>query len=131
MQQRYQDMKQLHKDPNAASKARAAEQRANEEAGLKSLKLEPIASKSSSTGKKKPVFKSTLQPQNAAPVVTSIEPAAESDRVDEDDDDEDLSNAKENGWWEARYRPDVITACEVLCQEDCPDCHGREIVLGA
>ena len=60
----------MTKDPNAAAKARAAEERANEEAGLRPVSL-PLAglaaaaaSSSSSTPKKKPVFKSTLQAHN-------------------------------------------------------------------
>ncbi|WPH02924.1 Hypothetical protein R9X50_00579400 [Acrodontium crateriforme] len=125
---RYQDMKQMSKDPNAAAKARAAEQRANEEAGLKAINLASAkSSMPSSSGKKKPVFKSTLQPHNAAAITPSSN-GSPSGGVGSDD--QDLSNAKANGWWEARYRPEVITACEEFCGEHCVDCGGKDIILG-
>ena len=60
-------MKQLTKDPNAASKAER-ERKANEEAGLKSINLSISGASSGGPTKKKPVFKSTLQPHNAAAV---------------------------------------------------------------
>lgn len=70
-------MKQLTKDPNAASKAER-ERKANEEAGLKSINLNLPSSGATGgggpTGKKKPVFKSTLQPHNAAAL--GVGPAA-------------------------------------------------------
>lgn len=49
------EMRQLTKDPNAAAKARAAEERANEEAGLSKPLAIPL--NATSTTKKKPVFK--------------------------------------------------------------------------
>jgi len=60
-------MKQLTKDPNAASKAER-ERKANEEAGLKSINLSISGAGGGGPTKKKPVFKSTLQPHNAAAV---------------------------------------------------------------
>lgn len=122
-------MKQMSKDPNAAAKARAAEQRANEEAGLKAINLASAkASTTASSGKKKPVFKSTLQPHNVAAVAPS---SSGSPLGGESSDNRDLSNAKANGWWEARYRPEVITACEEFCGEQCLDCKGKDIILEA
>lgn len=75
----------MTRDPNAAAKSRDAERRANEEAGLKSIDLSSLAASSSASGnalsarkgvgasaqpqKKKPVFKSTLQPHNVAAVL--------------------------------------------------------------
>ena len=58
-------MKQLTKDPNAISKAER-ERKANEEAGLKSINLSLTSSTGGAATKKKPVFKSTLQPHNAS-----------------------------------------------------------------
>ncbi|KAK1053748.1 hypothetical protein LTR12_000937 [Friedmanniomyces endolithicus] len=63
---RLKEMKQLTKDPNAANKAREAERKANEEAGLKSINLSLPGAATGALNKKKPVFKSTLQPHNAA-----------------------------------------------------------------
>ena len=70
-------MKQFTRDPNAASKAER-ERKANEEAGLKSINLSLSSSGSTTApgagggaGKKKPVFKSTLQPQNATTTTTA------------------------------------------------------------
>ncbi|KAK5133431.1 hypothetical protein LTR08_007770 [Meristemomyces frigidus] len=63
---RLKEMKQLTKDPNAVSKAER-ERKSNEEAGLKSINLSLTGSSGgASTTKKKPVFKSTLQPHNAS-----------------------------------------------------------------
>lgn len=106
-------MKQLTKDPNAAAKAQAAERRANEESGLKSINIS--LNPSGSSTKKKPVFKSTLQPQNAAAVPSAPDPAV-STTVDDDP-----SGAVRNGWYEDRYDPKFVTGCE----EDCPVCHGK------
>ncbi|KAK4542554.1 hypothetical protein LTR36_006602 [Oleoguttula mirabilis] len=65
---RLKEMKQLTKDPNAISKAER-ERKANEEAGLKSINLSlSSGGTGGSTTKKKPVFKSTLQPHNAAAI---------------------------------------------------------------
>ncbi|KAI7529941.1 hypothetical protein KC331_g14942 [Hortaea werneckii] len=74
---RLKEMKQLTKDPNAASKAER-ERKANEEAGLKSINLSLSGSASGAApgGKKKPVFKSTLQPHNAASVGSTGTPSA-------------------------------------------------------
>ena len=59
-------MKQLTKDPNAISKAER-ERKANEEAGLKSITLSLTSGSGGNVAtKKKPVFKSTLQPHNAS-----------------------------------------------------------------
>ena len=59
-------MKQLTKDPNAISKAER-ERKSNEEAGLKSINLSLTSGTGSgAAAKKKPVFKSTLQPHNAS-----------------------------------------------------------------
>lgn len=65
-------MKQLTRDPNAAAKAER-ERKANEATGLKPISLSTAGAGSGSgvAKGKKPVFKSTLQPQNAA--VTSQE----------------------------------------------------------
>lgn len=104
------DLKQLTKDPNAAAKARAAEQRANEDAGMKSINI-PLAASSSaggaSTGKKKPVFKSTLQPHNAAALgQTEVKASIPLD------DSLDAAGAMRNGWYEDRYQPNLVTGCE-------------------
>lgn len=58
-------MRNLTKDPAAAARARAAEERNNAESGLKSISLATAGGAGGIIpGKKKPVFKSTLQPQN-------------------------------------------------------------------
>ena len=111
------EMKQLTKDPNAAAKARAAEKRANEEAGLKSINI-ALPTSSAST-KKKPVFKSTLQPENAADTIgtTSNVP----------DSSSDPSGAIRNGWYEDRYQPRYATGCD---DEGCRVCSSGVIDLG-
>ncbi|KAH9811151.1 zinc finger protein [Teratosphaeria destructans] len=103
---RLKEMKQLTKDPNAASKAER-ERRANEEAGLKTLNLNHLSSGGAAPpAKKKPVFKSTLQPQHPA----SLPP-----HHDDDDDDDaadleaayaaDPAQARTNAWEAERYDP--------------------------
>lgn len=66
---RLKEMRNLTKDPSAAARQRAAEEKANAESGLKSVALGTITNNSTKGaaeggGKKKPVFKSTLQSQN-------------------------------------------------------------------
>jgi hypothetical protein len=59
-------MRAMTKDPSAAQKQRLAESRSA--SGLKSVSI-PLSSTGqpqTASGKKKPVFKSTLQPQNVA-----------------------------------------------------------------
>lgn len=121
-------MRHLTKDPNAAAKARVAEQKANEEAGLKSLSLPAVTAATSNTGKKKPVFKSTLQPHNVAVLAHSVEtklPAGSSGMPDEDSDP---SGAVRNGWFEDRYQPRFVTGCDDL---GCKVCQRGFIDLGA
>jgi len=106
-------MRQLTKDPNAAAKAREAERKANEEAGLKSIDIASLAQPGAKM-KKKPVFKSTLQPHNAA--VLGVQPAAGSntetksgpeDEGDEAYDIDDPDQARANGWEAERYDPSM------------------------
>ena len=114
----------MTRDPNAAAKA---QQRANEEAGLQSIKV-PLSTgrnttgATASAGKKKPVFKSTLQPHNA----TAISRTAESE-VDVDVGS-DGSGAVRNGWFEERYQPRFATGCEEV---GCQVCGKGFIDLGA
>ena len=121
-------MRHLTKDPNAAAKARAAEQKANEEAGLKSINLSslPSTSASGSSGKKKPVFKSTLQPHNA-PALGLSEAKTSVKLGDFADENNDPSGAVRNGWFEDRYQPQFITPCE---DDGCGVCKGQPIDLG-
>ncbi|KAK3114683.1 hypothetical protein LTR53_006769 [Teratosphaeriaceae sp. CCFEE 6253] len=121
---RLKEMKQLTKDPNAANKAREAERKANEEAGLKSINLNLFSAAAGSTTKKKPVFKSTLQPHNAAGVSQLPGTVTASEDVDMDDaaNDEwlieynaDPTQAKANGWAHEAYDPRFQTG-------DCPEC---------
>ncbi|SMQ48318.1 unnamed protein product [Zymoseptoria tritici ST99CH_3D7] len=73
---RLKEMRAMTKDPNAAAKQRLAESRSNASGGLKSvsipLSVSSTINNTSTSGpvKKKPVFKSTLQPQNVAAVAT-------------------------------------------------------------
>ena len=97
-------MRQLTKDPNAAAKARAAEQKANEEAGLKSIDLASLSASTSASVKKKPVFKSTLQPENA---VAEPKPTA---TTNNDDDDPTVLGSK--AWWKLPYDPRYVTGCD-------------------
>ena len=117
-------MRQLTKDPNAAAKARAAEQKANEESGLKSINLSL-----SSTGstKKKPVFKSTLQPHNAAALGQTESNVAAHLGSEVPDENNDPSGAIGNGWHEDRYQPQFVTGCD---DEGCQICKGGTIDLG-
>ena len=122
-------MRQLTKDPNAAAKARAAEQKANEEAGLKSINIASLSSSSTMSGKKKPVFKSTLQPHNAAVLGQSSESKSSANLDSEvPDQNSDPSGAVRNGWYEDRYRPRFVTGCD---DEGCEVCRGGSVDLGA
>ncbi len=112
--QRLKEMKQLTKDPNAANKAREAERKANEEAGLKSINLSLPGAPAGTLNKKKPVFKSTLQPHNAAVIsqATGASTAAKainmSDAANDDWLDEynaDPTQMIANGWSDDQYDP--------------------------
>ena len=129
---RLKEMKTMTRDPNAAAKARAAEQKANEEAGLKSINIS-LSSTASGTAtastKKKPVFKSTLQPHNAAVLGQSGQSGdARSTSVDTGSlDVDDPSGAVRNGWFEERYQPRFVTGCD---DEGCRVCAKGFIDLG-
>lgn len=131
-------MRQMSKDPTAASRARAAEAKASEESGgLKSINLSLSGVPNSAPGKKKPVFKSTLQPQNAATLgqtqaqappqpqpgesearrESGVQGAGGQTEDDVDLDPEDGSSAKAEGWSKDRYRPQFPTGCSD------PNCH--------
>lgn len=100
----------MTKDPNAAAKRAAEQQRANDEAGIKTIDLASItssASASSSAVKKKPVFKSTLQPQTAVALGLG-----EAKSLNLGDEDVDPSGAVENGWAEDAYDPRFVVGCE-------------------
>lgn len=115
-------MRKLTRDPNAAAKARAAEQRANEEAGLKSINISTTAAPQQ---KKKPVFKSTLQPHNAAKIGVEAKPMSVGGVVKEGEGDP--SGAVRNGWVEDRYQPRFVTGCE---DEECGLCSGGRLDIG-
>ena len=117
-------MRQLTKDPNAAAKARAAEQKANEEAGLKNINIS--LSSSTTSGKKKPVFKSTLQPHNAAALGQSEAKPMDPD-TSVSDENNDPSGAFGNGWYEDRYQPQFVTGCD---DAGCEMCRRGYIDLG-
>ncbi|KAF7191960.1 G patch domain-containing protein 8 [Pseudocercospora fuligena] len=101
---RLMEMRKLTKDPSAAARARAAEERQNAESGLKSISV-PLGGSSASSGqsgvKKKPVFKSTLQPQNAAIVPAKPQPQGASP--------EDPALAIYYGWHDRAYDPEYPT----------------------
>ncbi|KAF2210583.1 hypothetical protein CERZMDRAFT_99199 [Cercospora zeae-maydis SCOH1-5] len=95
---RLKEMRNLTKDPSAAARQRAAEERANAESGIKSISLAGAGTSTASSGKKKPVFKSTLQSKDApAAPVKLVEDAA--------DDTTDPSGAVRNGWADRAYKP--------------------------
>jgi hypothetical protein len=122
------DMRQLTKDPNAAVKARLSEQRANEEAGMKNINISLSSSSgAASSGKKKPVFKSTLQPHNAAALGQTSEGRTGSVGGGESDVDGDASGAVRNGWFEERYQPRFVTGCD---EDGCRVCERGFIDLG-
>ena len=126
-------MRQLTKDPNAAAKARLAEQRAQEESGLR--KIDPGSLKMplpSSGVKKKPVFKSTLQPHNAAALGKSIGTTPAEGNVSMADElANDPSGAIRNGWYEDRYQPQFVTGCDDPRCGVCKDSgKGRMMDLG-
>lgn len=99
-------MKSLTKDPNAAARQRAAEEKANENAALKSVSmpLSGLGSSGTAGGKKKPVFKSTLQPQNAA-----LAPKAMGEVDLLGARTEDWNGAVANGWASDAYDPEKVT----------------------
>jgi len=114
LEQRLKEMKQLTKDPNAASKAREAERKANEEAGLKSINLSLPGAATGALNKKKPVFRSTLQPHNAAVVgqstvaSTAAKDINMSDATNDDwlnEYNADPTQMVANGWAEDQYDP--------------------------
>lgn len=118
-------MRQMSRDPNAAAKA---QQKANEEAGMKNINTSLNSSttgSSASGGKKKPVFKSTLQPHNAAAMGQSVGSAV---NVPAAGGDWDPSGAVRNGWFEERYQPRFVTGCE---DPGCRSCERGVIDLGA
>lgn len=85
----------MTKDPGAAARAREAD---SQNSGLKSIALPGAAGGAT---KKKPVFKSTLQPQNA-----SVVPAKPLDAIAEARGEGwDLNGAVRNGWKEDEYDP--------------------------
>ncbi|GIZ37519.1 hypothetical protein CKM354_000096400 [Cercospora kikuchii] len=95
---RLKEMRNLTKDPSAAARQRAAEEKANAESGLKSISLAGAGALTASSGKKKPVFKSTLQSKDA--------PVAPVKLVDDVvDDATDPSAAVRNGWADRAYKP--------------------------
>ncbi|KAK0295570.1 hypothetical protein LTR54_004952 [Friedmanniomyces endolithicus] len=111
---RLKEMKQLTKDPNAASKAREAERKANEEAGLKSINLSLPSTATGASNKKKPVFKSTLQPHNAAVIsqATGAPTAAKDIKMSDATNDDwlneynaDPTQMIANGWADDQYDP--------------------------
>lgn len=122
-QQRLKEMRQLTKDPNAAAKAR---ERANEESGLKSINLSLSSAAGAQPGKKKPVFKSTLQPHNAALLAGSSESKSSSglDGAVATGGD-DPSGAVANEWFEERYQPRFVSACD---DPRCLICRGSTFV---
>lgn len=115
----------MSRDPNAAAKA---QQKANEEAGMKNINiaLNSTSTSSGSTasggGKKKPVFKSTLQPHNAAALGQSV-----ASGVPVGGGEGDPSGAVRNGWFEERYQPRFVTGCE---DPGCRCCERGIIDLG-
>lgn len=114
-------MRQLTKDPNAAAKARAAEQ---QEAGMKSINISLNSSRAA--GKKKPVFKSTLQPHNAAALAQSeSKPVVPGSSIP--DENNDPSGAIRNGWYEERYQPQFVTGCD---DDGCETCRKGYVDLG-
>lgn len=142
-------MRLLSKDPHAASKARAAEQKANEEAGLKSISLSSAAllgasttassaTAAPSTGKKKPVFKSTLQPHNATAAAAAV-PTGPGDAVAGTDEgvsgeaplrlreDNDPKGMVRNGWVGEAYEPGFVTGCD---DPRCGGCRGGVVEVG-
>lgn len=100
-------MKSLTKDPNAGARQRAAKEKANENAALKSVSmpLSELGSSGAAGGKKKkPVFKSTLQPQNAA-----LAPKAMGEVDLLGARAEDWNGAVANGWASDAYDADKVT----------------------
>ena len=105
LDQRMKEMKQLTKESHAAAKARTGDSQNIDDSGVKSINIS-LSSSTSAAGKKKPVFKSTLQPHNAA-ALGQTEPKP-SILLDEN---QDASGAISNGWYEDRYRPQFVTGC--------------------
>ncbi|KAI5360685.1 Putative Zinc finger C2H2-type [Septoria linicola] len=95
---RLKEMRNLTKDPSAAARQRAAEEKANADSGMKSISLAGASGSSAPSGKKKPVFKSTLPSKDApAALVAPISTA--------EDATSDPSGAIRNGWADQAYRP--------------------------
>lgn len=90
---RLKEMKQMTKDPTAAARAREAE---NRNAGLQSVSMGPGGA---APKKKKPVFKSTLQPQNADVVAAKPLDEMLGER------EVDGNAAIRNGWAKDAYDP--------------------------
>lgn len=110
-------MKQLTKDTNATLRSKPSSSNNNSE--IQSISLTP-----SGAPKKKPVFKAIGSSSSAAPAAL---PAALTGALDVKDpstanEENDLSGAVRNGWYEERYEPDVVSGCE----RGCGVCGGRE-----
>lgn len=114
-------MKSLTKDPNAAARQRAAEEKANENAALKSVSMPLSGLGAGASGKKKPVFKTTLQPQNAALAPKAV------NQVDLlGGRAEDWNGAVANGWSGEVYDPERVTEYADVSIEDLVRGFGEE-----
>jgi hypothetical protein len=127
-------MKQLTRDPSAASKAREAEKNDSE---LKSINLS-LSSASSGPVKKKPVFKSTLQPHNVPAAKGQLPGVSSSDGKDVDMDTDDAwleewnadpQQMKANGWEADRYDHRYVCGYCPRCRGTCQG-HAKDIIPG-
>lgn len=109
--QRLKESRAMTKDPEAAAKAKAAEKRANREAGMVNISIKP-----SNAPKKKAVFKSIAQSQE-----TPVQPSSPVKNVSihissmSMTTDNDPSAAHRNGWYADRYDPRKVSGCDASC----------------
>ena len=86
------------------------------------MKTIDLSAASAAAPKKKPVFKSTLQPQNAAAVPAAPTPTTAT-MEELPTEDEDPSGMVRNGWAEEAYDP--LKWMKMECRN--AECKGRQV----
>lgn len=121
------DMKQLLKEPSAASKSRS--ERSSDKSGMQTISLSSFAGNKGgldySGTKKKPVFAAITQSKSSQQLASASSILGSALNVDDPSTataENDPSGAVRNGWYRDRYDPRSITGCDA----DCVVCHGRD-----
>nr|POE94264.1 hypothetical protein CFP56_16504 [Quercus suber]POF04893.1 hypothetical protein CFP56_73854 [Quercus suber] len=135
---RMKDMKALMRDSAAPAK-REAERRAEEKATGMRLNITSSDAGSSAPVRKAPVFKKIGSTQGSSgPGDGGVARAMEDGAMQIDGGvglatkslslSDDPTQAKGNGWYEERYRPELVMASK-RCGSGCDVCRGQDMVL--